>query len=60
MSAVLIVDDEESLREMLQVALRRDGHDVFTAGSGKEALTQLAENARHRRYVGDTTCPDCR
>ncbi len=44
MSAVLIVDDEESLREMLTVALRRDGHDVLTAGSGKEALSLLAEN----------------
>lgn len=36
--SVLIVDDEQSLREMLEILLTREGYHVETAGSGPEAL----------------------
>lgn len=44
MSHILIVDDEVNLREMLQMALERDHHQVSTAANGVEALTLLKEH----------------
>ncbi|MGH7281062.1 MAG: response regulator [Polyangiaceae bacterium] len=38
---LLVVDDEEDLREMLRDALERRGFDVVTAGNGLEALAAL-------------------
>jgi DNA-binding NtrC family response regulator len=38
---VMIVDDEEVLRDVLEVLLRREGFDVVLAASGEEALNLL-------------------
>ncbi|HEV7765896.1 MAG TPA: sigma-54 dependent transcriptional regulator [Thermoanaerobaculia bacterium] len=38
---VLIVDDEEVLRDVLEVVLRREDFDVVSAASGEEALSML-------------------
>jgi len=38
---VLIVDDEEVLRDVLEAVLRREGFDVLLAGSGEECLSIL-------------------
>jgi two-component system response regulator PilR (NtrC family) len=38
---VLIVDDEEVLRDVLETVLRREGFDVSLAASGEEALSVL-------------------
>ena len=38
---ILVVDDEETLREGLQLYLEMDGYSVATASCGKEALEQL-------------------
>jgi DNA-binding NtrC family response regulator len=38
---VLIVDDEEVLRDVLEVVLRREGFDIVSAASGEEALSML-------------------
>ena len=38
---ILIVDDEEVLRDVLDAVLRRDGFDVAMAASGEEALSVL-------------------
>jgi len=38
---VLIVDDEEVLRDVLETVLRREGFDVVLAASGEEALSVL-------------------
>ncbi|WP_454765006.1 sigma-54-dependent transcriptional regulator [Cupriavidus campinensis] len=43
---ILVVDDEADLRELLDISLRRMGHDVVMAGSLAEARLRLAE----RRY----------
>ena len=40
---VLLVDDEETIRETLATALRGCGHEVLTAGSAPDALQLLAE-----------------
>ncbi|WP_062304092.1 response regulator transcription factor [Demequina subtropica] len=39
---VLVVDDEQSIRELVGGYLRRDGFDVIEAGSGEDALAALA------------------
>ena len=41
---ILIVDDEEVLREVLDAVLRREGFDVVMASSGEEALSILDED----------------
>src|SRR5688572_9268031 len=38
---ILIVDDEEVLRDVLDVVLRREGFDIVAAASGEEALSVL-------------------
>jgi two-component system response regulator PilR (NtrC family) len=38
MPKLLIVDDEQGIREMLEIYLRREGYDVLTADDGKTAL----------------------
>jgi two-component system response regulator PilR (NtrC family) len=38
---VLIVDDEEVLRDVLDAVLRREGFDIVTASTGEEALSLL-------------------
>ena len=38
---VLVVDDEPSMRQFLQILLEREGHEVRTASSGEEALMQM-------------------
>ncbi|NPB09790.1 MAG: sigma-54-dependent Fis family transcriptional regulator [Thermodesulfobacteria bacterium] len=38
---ILIVDDDTSLREFLEIFLSKDGYQVVTAGDGEEALNLL-------------------
>ena len=38
---ILVVDDEASIRVMLQAVLLRKGYDVATAADGEDALTKL-------------------
>ena len=40
---ILVVDDEESMRDVLAILLQREGYEVVTAGSGVEALRQMEE-----------------
>jgi CheY-like chemotaxis protein len=40
---VLVVEDEEQLREMIRDALELNGYAVVTAEHGQDALTKLAE-----------------
>jgi CheY-like chemotaxis protein len=41
MSRVLIVDDEDSMRQLVARAIAMDGHDIMTASDGAEALEIL-------------------
>ncbi len=43
MGAILVVDDEQSMREFLAICLRRAGHQVTTAISGSDALARLRD-----------------
>jgi DNA-binding response OmpR family regulator len=41
MDFVLVVDDDEDIRETLEMVLQRHGYAVVTAGDGRAALEQL-------------------
>jgi CheY-like chemotaxis protein len=41
---VLVTEDDESLRFVLQQALESEGYDVTTAASGRAATELLKEN----------------
>lgn len=45
MSAILIVDDDKSIRDLLSEVLLREGHEVKTAEEGNAALACLAESS---------------
>ncbi len=44
MSVILIVDDEQSMRDFLAIMLRKEGYDVMTAEDGKEALKAIEQD----------------
>ena len=47
---VLVIDDEDAIRDFLRSALEAEGYDVLTAGDGLDALA-LCE-----RYVSTSSC----
>ena len=56
LNKILIVDDEENLRHMLGLVLKRGGYEITTASSTQEALTKLAEG-RHDLLLTDVRMP---
>jgi two-component system response regulator PilR (NtrC family) len=57
MGNILICDDERSICEMLDIALRRDGHKVETVNSGEAAMRKL-DGARFDVVVTDIKMPN--
>ncbi|MCX5748039.1 MAG: response regulator, partial [Proteobacteria bacterium] len=45
MGKILVVDDEQSMREFLAICLRRSKYEVVVADSGKAALDKLRDHA---------------
>ena len=45
MKRILIVDDEQSMRELLAILLKKEGLEVLTAGSRAEAAALLGQHA---------------
>lgn len=45
MSKLLLIDDEEGIRKVLSLSLRRDGYQVFTAEDGETALELFQREA---------------
>ncbi|MEH0420360.1 response regulator transcription factor [Streptomyces sp. B21-083] len=41
MPRVLLIEDDRAVREGVQLALRRQGHEVAAAGTGEDGLSQL-------------------
>jgi two-component system, NtrC family, response regulator PilR len=56
MANVLVCDDERSIRELLEIALRKEGHKVETVNSGELAIRKL-EAARYDVIVTDIRMP---
>src|ERR1700678_1589272 len=42
MAHLLVVDDEPSIRELLEISFRKEGHKVEVASSGEAAKSRLA------------------
>ena len=57
MARLLVVDDEKSLCQMLEIAFRKDGHLVETASSGQAALKKIESHA-HDLIICDIRMPD--
>lgn len=57
MSNLLIVDDEQSYRQLLSLVFQGDGHDIRTASNGHEALLML-EDAPADVIISDVKMPD--
>jgi len=45
MATILLVEDDDTLREALTYLLRREGHEVHTAADGRKALEQFDRSA---------------
>lgn len=45
MAKILIVDDEQNIRNILRESLKKEQHEVFEASSGQEASDILDKNA---------------
>ncbi len=54
---ILVVDDERSMREMLAILLKREGHEVSVAESGRGAIDLQNEKA-FDLVVSDARMPD--
>jgi DNA-binding response OmpR family regulator len=44
---VLVIDDEQDVRELLELAFAAEGHEVTTAADGAEALTLATSRQFH-------------
>ena len=55
---ILVVDDEETVREALADSLAEDGHTVITAASGPEGLARLADGAKVDVVFTDLGMPE--
>ncbi|ADK85382.1 response regulator receiver protein [Desulfarculus baarsii DSM 2075] len=53
---ILVVDDSLTIRNLLSMVLRQNGHDVVTAGDGFEGLQQLAAH-RVDLIISDLNMP---
>lgn len=57
MARLLIVDDEPSLCQLLEIAFRRDGHEVETVSSGQAAKKKI-EARIYDLIISDIRMPD--
>jgi len=56
MAKILVAEDEQSVRELLTIALRRKGHDVIAVADGSEALGALSAG-RYDLLLTDIVMP---
>lgn len=57
MAHILIVDDEEGIREFLAETLEMDGHTVECAVDGADALLKLSHNSNYTFVLTDLKMP---
>ena len=57
MQRILVVDDERSMRELLEFVLVREGYAIETAENGRVALDRIAERA-FDLIISDVQMPD--
>ncbi|MCS7254111.1 MAG: response regulator [Armatimonadota bacterium] len=57
MATVLVVDDEECIRRLLNIALTKAGYDVLTASNGEQGYT-IARSVHPDLILLDVNMPD--
>ncbi len=57
MARILIVDDQEIMRDSLAQILVREGHEVIAAGDGRSAIARLNSTTRFDLVVSDLKMP---
>ncbi len=57
MSSILVVDDESSMRQLLEIALSKEGYRVTAAHSGENAITRLKKDS-YDLVISDIRMPD--
>src|SRR5438270_395537 len=57
MARILIVDDQEMMRDSLATTLVREGHEVVAAGDGQAAVTRLSNGTRFDLLITDLKMP---
>ena len=57
MARVLVVDDEQDVRELIVKRLRADGHEVLAAGNGAEALAAVLRHGQPDAAILDIDLP---
>ena len=58
MARILLVDDDEAARDVLQHALEHEGHEVVVAGDGREAMDLAASSGTIDLLVSDISMPE--
>jgi CheY-like chemotaxis protein len=58
LAAILLVEDNDDVREMMSLALQLDGHSVRAAVNGRDALTQLRGGLRPCLILMDLMMPE--
>jgi two-component system response regulator PilR (NtrC family) len=57
MEKLLVVDDERSMRELLELVLKREGYAVHTAENGTRAIELIRQNV-YDLIISDVKMPD--
>ncbi len=57
MARILVVDDQEMMRDSLAATLVREGHEVIAAGDGAAAVARLQGPARFDLVISDLKMP---
>jgi two-component system response regulator CpxR len=55
--SVLVVDDDDSIREVIAEVLRDEGYDVACAGNGEQALSELRKDRQPDLMLLDLMMP---
>jgi DNA-binding NtrC family response regulator len=58
MPRLLLVDDDEMVRNTLRTVLRRAGHEVAVAQNGREALRRVEQDGAYDLVITDILMPE--
>jgi DNA-binding NtrC family response regulator len=57
MARILVVDDQDLIRDSLAATLAREGHEVIAAGDGAAAVSRLSNGTRFDLLITDLKMP---
>src|SRR6184192_2295643 len=57
MAKILVVDDQEMMRDSLAATLAREGHEVVAAGDGQAGVSRLSGGGRFDLLISDLKMP---